>query len=100
MAGSQSDTGCEGLDKEDNAEASARAERLAELPAPGAKRWVIRRKAAVVEAIDFGDLSISDACERYDLSAEEINSWRKLIDAHGVRGLRSTRLQQYRKPDV
>ncbi|MBL4719992.1 MAG: DUF1153 domain-containing protein [Alphaproteobacteria bacterium] len=72
--------------------------RLANLPPPGAMRWVIRRKAAVLSAIDAGDLTIVDACERYNLSVEEIDSWRKLIDAHGVRGLRSTRLQQYRKP--
>ena len=36
-------------------------------------------------------------CERYRLSVEEFLSWQRLIDKHGLRGLRTTRLQQYRK---
>lgn len=75
---------------------------ISDLPSPDTKRWVIRRKAAVVFAVHSGLLTLQEACERYTLSAEEFDSWRRLIDAHGVRGLRSTRLQQYRdpKPDL
>ncbi|MBT5809799.1 MAG: DUF1153 domain-containing protein [Rhodospirillaceae bacterium] len=69
---------------------------ISDLPSPDTKRWVIRRKAAVVFAVHSGLLTLQEACERYTLSAEEFESWRRLIDAHGVRGLRSTRLQQYR----
>lgn len=67
------------------------------LPAPGTKRWVIRRKAAVVEAVRKGTLSLDDACRNYNLSKEEFNSWQRLIDRHGPRGLRATRLKEYRE---
>ena len=32
------------------------------------------------------------------LSVEEFLAWQRLIDEHGMRGLRTTRLQQYRRP--
>lgn len=67
------------------------------LPPPGTKRWVIRRKAAVVEAVRKGTLSLDDACRNYNLSKEEFNSWQRLIDRHGPRGLRATRLKEYRE---
>ena len=69
---------------------------LATLPPPGTKRWVIRRKAAVVSAVRAGLLSLEEACQRYHLSVEEFLSWQRLIDRHGMRGLRATRLQDYR----
>ena len=76
-------------------------DKISDLPSPNTKRWVIRRKAAVVFAVHSGLLTLQEACARYKLSAEEFDSWRRLIDTHGVRGLRSTRLQQYRdtRPD-
>ena len=69
---------------------------LDDLPAPETKRWVIRRKAEVVAGVRAGLLTLEEACERYKLSADEFLAWERLIDAHGVRGLRTTRLQQYR----
>jgi hypothetical protein len=68
-----------------------------DLPSPGTKRWVIRRKAEVVAGVRYGLISLEDACERYSLSLEEFLSWRRLIDKHGLAGLRTTRLQQYRE---
>jgi len=68
-----------------------------DLPPPNTQRWVIRRKAEVVAAVRAGLISLEDACERYRLSVEEFLSWQRLIDKHGLRGLRTTRLQQYRK---
>jgi hypothetical protein len=68
----------------------------AELPPPDVKRWTIRRKAAVVAAIAGGLLTEAEACERYQLSPEELSSWQRAFEAHGLAGLRSTRLQQYR----
>ncbi|MBV9521969.1 MAG: DUF1153 domain-containing protein [Alphaproteobacteria bacterium] len=73
-----------------------RALRLAELPPPNTKRWVIRRKAEVVAAVRAGVLTLEDACTRYKLSLEEFLSWQRLIDSHGLAGLRVTRLQDYR----
>lgn len=70
-----------------------------DLPPPETKRWVIRRKAEVVAGVRNGLISLDDACSRYKLSVEEFLSWQRLIEEHGMRGLRTTRLQQYRKPN-
>jgi hypothetical protein len=70
-----------------------------ELPSPNTKRWVIRRKAAVVNAVKSGILTLEQACERYKLSTEEFFTWQSLVEQHGVPGLRVTRLQNYRAGD-
>ncbi len=70
---------------------------LEDLPPSDTVRWVIRRKAEVVAAISGGLLSLEDACERYQLSEEELESWANSLSRYGLRGLRSTRLQLYRK---
>jgi hypothetical protein len=69
---------------------------LADLPRPDTKRWVIRRKAEVVAAVDGGLLSLEQACARYRLSVEEFLSWERAIHKYGMPGLRITRAQQYR----
>ncbi len=69
---------------------------LESLPPTDTKRWVIRRKAEVVAAVRAGILSLEDACKRYTLSVEEFLSWQRLVDSHGLPGLRVTRLQDYR----
>jgi hypothetical protein len=63
---------------------------IADLPAPGTKRWVIRRKAEVVAAVRGGLLSLEEACSRYTLTVEEFLSWQYSIDQHGLAGLRTT----------
>ncbi len=68
-----------------------------DLPAPGIKRWVTRRKAEVVAAVSGGLLTKEDACKRYALSEEEFSGWQRLYNNHGPKGLRATRLQQYRR---
>ena len=72
---------------------------LDSLPPPETKRWVIRRKAEVVAAVRAGLLSLEEACARYTLSVEEFLSWQRLVDSHGLPGLRVTRLQDYRALD-
>ena len=67
-----------------------------DLPAPDTKRWVARRKAAIVNAVRSGEMNIEDACRYYKLSTEEFAAWERAIEAHGVAGLRVTRLQIYR----
>ena len=69
---------------------------LNDLPPPGTARWVIRRKAEVVAAVRGGLLSFDDACTRYAITSEEFLSWQKSIESHGMAGLRTTRIQQYR----
>lgn len=69
---------------------------LKDLPPASTKRWVIRRKAEVVAAVRGGLLTLEEACDRYTLTVEEFLGWQKAIDAHGLPGLRATRVQQYR----
>ena len=69
---------------------------LADLPPPNTQRWVIRRKAEVVAAVHGGLLTLDDACTRYRLTNEEFLGWQKSIEQHGLAGLRTTRIQQYR----
>jgi hypothetical protein len=70
---------------------------MADLPTPGTKRWVIRRKAEVVAAVRGGLLSLEEACTRYILTVEEFLSWQASVDQYGLAGLRTTRIQQYRQ---
>jgi len=67
-----------------------------DLPSPDTKRWVARRKAQVVYAVQSGAISLTDACERYSLSVEEFLCWQSAIENNGIQGLRATRLQKYR----
>jgi Protein of unknown function (DUF1153) len=69
---------------------------LSDLPPRETERWVIRRKAEVVAAVRGGLLSLDEACDRYRLTNEEFIGWQKSIDQHGLAGLRTTRIQQYR----
>jgi hypothetical protein len=67
-----------------------------DLPPPGTKRWVARRKAAVVAAVRSGAIGLDEACRRFELSEEEFHAWERGIESYGVAGLRITRLQVYR----
>lgn len=69
---------------------------MAELPPPSIKRWVMRRKATVVAAVDGGLLTRDEACSRYGISDEEYASWEMLYQTHGKQGLRATRAKDYR----
>ena len=69
---------------------------ITDLPESNTTRWVIRRKAQVVAAVRGGLLSLDDACDRYRLTVDEFLSWQKAVDRHGLAGLRTTKLQQYR----
>jgi hypothetical protein len=69
---------------------------LENLPSPTTTRWVVRRKAEVVSAVNGGLLTVDEACERYGLSLEEFASWQRAVDRSGMPGLRVTRIQHYR----
>ena len=71
---------------------------MGELPPANTKRWVVRRKAAVVAAVQGGQITLEEACRRYQLTEDEFRAWQRAYDAHGLPGLRATRLQQYRSP--
>jgi transposase-like protein len=62
---------------------------LAALPPVTTKRWVARRKAAVVAAVQNGALTMAEACRRYGLSNEEFVEWVRHYEAEGLAGLRA-----------
>ena len=66
------------------------------LPGRQTTRWVARRKAEVVAAVNGGLLSIEDVCEFYSLTLEEFVSWQRAVDRSGMQGLRVTQIQHYR----
>ena len=69
---------------------------LEALPPANHTRWVVRRKAEVVAAVNGGILTIDEACDRYSLTIEEFVSWQRAVDRSGMQGLRVTRIQQRR----
>ena len=71
---------------------------MIELPPENVRRWTIRRKAAVVNAVKAGEVTREEICRRYQISVEEFLSWQRAYENYGLPGLRSTRLQQYRRP--
>jgi hypothetical protein len=62
---------------------------LADLPPKNLKRWIARRKADVVAAVEGGLLSEADACARYNISREEFAGWLEAFDRESVLGLRA-----------
>ncbi len=68
----------------------------ADLPDPKTRRWVASRKAAVVRAVEAGLITPDEAMETWDLSEEELTSWKDAVERHGEAALRATALQRYR----
>jgi Protein of unknown function (DUF1153) len=69
---------------------------LDSLPPPSTSRWVVRRKAEVVAAVNGGLLTVDEACDRYSLTLEEFAGWQRAVDRSGMPGLRVTRIQHYK----
>lgn len=69
----------------------------ADLPPKNTRRWVARRKAVVVNAVNAGLLQEDEACDMYGLSSEELHSWRVAMQTHGTRALKATAVQKYRQ---
>jgi hypothetical protein len=69
---------------------------MADLPPSNIKRWVPQRKAAVVNAVRDGLITLGEACERYALTVEEFLSWEEAIDSYGLEGLRVNELCHHR----
>ena len=67
------------------------------LPSSDTKRWVPRRKAEVIYGLLGGLLTVEQACQRYSVSVAELVGWHLTIGAHGLKGLRSTHLREYRQ---
>ncbi len=69
---------------------------LRDLPPPDLKRWVNRRKAEVVLAVEGGLISLEEACRRYALSVEEFLSWEYELTRNGLEGLKLRHLREHR----
>lgn len=59
----------------------------ADLPEQETRRWVPRRKARVVAAVEGGLISRDAALARYGITAEEFESWKAAMSRFGMRGL-------------
>jgi transposase-like protein len=70
---------------------------MSELPSENVGRWTAHRKAAVVKAVNAGEVTREEICGRYQISIEELLSWQRDYESHGLHALRSTRLQIYRR---
>lgn len=56
----------------------------ATLPRSANIKWVKRRKAEVVIAVDRGIISLQEACRRYAMSEEEFFSWKLEHERGGI----------------
>ena len=65
---------------------------LADLPSPDTNRWVARRKAEVVSAVQAGLLPLEEALRLYRLTIEEFASWQRALLRYGTSGLKASRL--------
>ena len=66
------------------------------LPPRDTKRWTARRKASVVAAMLSRRITVEEVCQRYGLSVNEFLSSHNAMQRHGLQGLRTTKLQNYR----
>ena len=66
------------------------------LPPPGTTRWTAFRKAEVVAAVDGGLLEFEQACDRYELTIEELAGWQRGIRLFGLGALRATKAKGFR----
>jgi len=62
----------------------ARVLAMGDLPPPNTRRWVVRRKAAVVAAVRAGKITMEEALRRYQLTEEEFLSWQRAFETHGL----------------
>jgi hypothetical protein len=64
---------------------------LESVPPVTTTRWVARRKAQVVAAVQAGLFTIEEACDLYKLTLEEFLGWQQTIRETGIRGLQITK---------
>ncbi len=69
---------------------------LADLPSPKTRRWVPRRKARVIAAVEGGLLSVEEAFQRYEITDEEYQNWKAAMSRFGLKGLCVTQINRVR----
>ena len=70
---------------------------LADLPRPGSLRWIARRKAEIVAAVEGGLMSRESACAMCALSSDEFLSWQRSLARDGLAGLRTQNERKRRR---
>lgn len=61
-----------------------------------AMRWTAQRKIEIIEAAEASPSTLPALLAEHEISIEEFNRWRDLYQRYKARGLRSTKVQQYR----
>ena len=70
---------------------------LDKLPGTSIARWTATAKKAVLDAIRAEALTVTEACKRYDLTADELESWNRKEQMYGQNGLMATQISRYRR---
>lgn len=68
-------------------------------PDTGDIRWTARRKATVVCLINGGVITQTEGMERWAMSLSEMQEIMDHYKRHGLPGLRTTKVQDYREND-
>jgi transposase-like protein len=69
---------------------------VTDLPPTNTRRWVARRKAAVVAAVSSGMITKEEACRRYQMLEEEFVTWQRASERYGIAGLSAGYVQLHR----
>lgn len=70
---------------------------MTDVPPASVIRWTPGRKGAVLLAVTMNQLTLEEACRRYDLSEAELAEWFAAFKTYGYAGLRTTRSQKLRR---
>jgi len=70
---------------------------LDKLPGKTIARWTATAKKAVLDAIRAEALTVTEACKRYELTADELESWDRKEQMYGRNGLMATQISRYRR---
>ena len=69
------------------------------LPPENTRHWLPGHKAAIVAAVASGSIGVAEVCRRYLLTPEELLSWKRTFDEHGITGLHAKRPGERRREE-
>jgi len=75
--------------------APMRYRRNPELQRSYTRRWTAQRKAALLQAVRSGELTLGRARDIYALSIEELRAWERDFGRNGLCGLRAKRVRTH-----
>lgn len=68
-----------------------------EMLPPRDTRWTARRKGEVVAIVRGGAMRVEEVCAYYGISIQEFSSWDEALGKAGLKALRVTRSQYYKR---